>query len=67
MIASTYKFHAIFLSKDKKLITSDVPIRVKDKTIHSESTVKLIGITNDDKLKFDKHTNKLCKRASWST
>ena len=64
MIANPSKFHAIFLSKDKNIITSEVPIRIKDKTIHSESTVKLIGITIDDKLKFDKHINKLCKRAS---
>ena len=64
MIANPTKFHAIFLSKDKNVVTSEVPVKIKDKTIYSESTVKLIGITIDDKLKFDKHINNLCKRAS---
>ena len=64
MIANTSKFHAIFLSKDKTLETVGLPIRVKDQSISSESAVKLIGITIDDKLKFDTHINKLCKRAS---
>ena len=64
MIANPSKFHAIFLSKNKTLDTVGLPIRVKDQTICSEPEVKLIGITIDDKLKFDTHISKLCKRAS---
>ena len=63
MIANRSKFHAIFLSKNKTLNTVGLPIRVKDQTICSEPKVKLIRITIDDKLKFDTHISKLCKRA----
>ena len=64
MLANPSKFHAIFLCKDKKQCTINVPIKVKDKIIYSESSVKLLGLTIDDHLKFDKHVDKLCKQSS---
>ena len=64
MLANPSKFHAIFLCKDKKQCTINTPINVKDKIIHSESSVKLIGVTIDDHLKFDIHIDKLCKKSS---
>ena len=48
IIANPEKFHAIFLSKDKK-DNSHLEIRIGNKIINSEPTVKLLGVT---KVKF---------------
>ena len=63
MIANPKKFHSIILSKD---ITgnSGLEIKIDDKLIKSESSVKLLGIVIDEKLIFDEHITKLCKKAS---
>ena len=63
MIANPEKFHAIFLSKDKK-DNSNLEIRIGNKIINSEPTVKLLGVTIDHKLNFDLHVRKICKTAS---
>ena len=61
MIANPKKFHSIILSKD---ITgnSGLEIKIDDKLIKSESSVKLLGIVIDEKLNFDEHITKLCKK-----
>ena len=64
MLANPSKFQAIFLSKDKKQRTLNVPINIKDKTIYSEASVKLLGIKIDDNLTFDLHIANLCKKSS---
>ncbi len=50
-----------------KSITSNVPlpdfIEIESQQIERSSNVKLLGITVDDKLKFDIHINALCKKA----
>ena len=63
MIANPKNFHSIILSKD---ITgnSGLEIKIDDKLIKSESSVKLLGIVIDEKLNFDEHITKLCKKAS---
>ena len=63
MIANPKKFHSIILSKD---ITgnSGLEIKIDDKLIKSEYSVKLLGIVIDEKLIFDEHITKLCKKAS---
>ena len=55
MIANPKKFHSIILSKD---ITgnSGLEIKIDDKLIKSESI--------DEKVNFDEHITKLCKKAS---
>ena len=63
MIANPEKFHAIFLSKDKK-DNSNLEIKIGNKIINSEPTVKLLGVTIDHKLNFDLHVRKICKTAS---
>ena len=63
MIANPEKFHAIFLSKDKK-DNSNLEIRIGNKIINSEPTVKLLCVTIDHKLNFDLHVRKICKTAS---
>ena len=63
MIANQKKFHAILLSKIKS-DNSDFEIKIGNRTIRSERTVKLLGVTFDDKLNFDLHVSKICKTAS---
>ncbi len=40
-------------------------LNVNDIKIPAETEVKLLGMTIDNKLKFDKHVDKLCKSAAW--
>ena len=63
MIANPKEFHSIILSKD---ITghSGLEIKIDDKLIKSESSVKLLGIVIDEKVNFDEHITKLCKKTS---
>ena len=42
----------------------DVLINVGEEVIECSSSVKLLGITIDNKLSFDEHVTKLCKKAS---
>ena len=39
-------------------------INVEDEIIECSSSVKLLGVTIDNKLNFDEHVSKLCKKAS---
>ena len=61
MIANPSKFQLIFLSKEKGHLNSSISIGGHQ--IESKNSVELLGITIDDKLKFDKHVSKLCKSA----
>ncbi len=52
-----------------KLITNkeEMPkfIKINSTNIPCEKELKLLGITIDEKLKFDKHVNIICKKAAW--
>jgi hypothetical protein len=61
MLANADKFQAIVLSKSKENIKAY--FQIKDKTIESKESVELLGITIDDKLKFDSHIQELCRKA----
>lgn len=61
MIVNPSKFQAIVLSKSKKSV--DTIFEIDQYQIKSSEYVKLLGITIDDKLTFDEHVSKLCKRA----
>ncbi len=58
------KFQCMFLkplsNKDEMLTF----IEINGTTIPFEKEVKLLGITIDEKLKFDKHVNIICKKAA---
>ena len=43
--------------------SNDILINIKDEIIECSSSVKLLGVTID-KLNFDEHVSKLCKKAS---
>ena len=63
MIPNPKKFQSIIISKDK-IGNSGLEIKINDKIIKSECSVKLLGIVIDEKLNFDKHITELCKKAS---
>ena len=44
--------------------SKDILINVEDEIIECSSSVKLLGVTIDNKLNFDEHVSKLCKKAS---
>jgi hypothetical protein len=57
------KFQFMFL---KPITSKEVPpefVEVNGTNISCDSEVNLLGMTIDDKLKFDRHINKLCKNA----
>ena len=62
MIANPDKFHAIILKKPSLKI-DDLKINVGNQQITPEKTVKLLGVTIDDKLNFRKHIQNICKAA----
>ena len=62
MIVNPSKFQVIVLSKSKQSI--DTTFVIEGHQIKSSDCVKLLGISIDDKLSFDKHVSKLCKKLS---
>ena len=42
----------------------DVNIQIANVTIKSSTSKKLLGVTIDNKLIFDKHVDNICKKAS---
>ena len=63
MIANPEKFHCIILTKNKA-DNSDLDCKIGSKVIKTEQKVKLLGITIDNKLKFDEHVSGICRKAS---
>ena len=57
MIANPDKFQS-------RTVNSGIDIKIGQKSIKSESYVKILGVRIDNKLNFDFHISKLCKNAS---
>ena len=62
MIANPDKFQCIILSKNKA--DNIVEVNIENQKVSSLTSVKLLGITIDNKLNFNEHISKLCKSAS---
>ena len=60
MMANPEKFKFMILSKN----TINQSIVINNKTIESSKSVKLLGLTIDNKLNFGIHINNICKMAS---
>lgn len=61
MLANPSKFQAMFLTKSKEHIKTTICI--DDQIIESKSSVELLGVEIDDKLKFESHINKISNKA----
>ena len=61
MDANADKFQSIVLSRD---VQPSLSISVQGNEITSENSIKVLGVTLDDRLKFDGHVVDICKRAS---
>ncbi len=64
MQANPEKFQFMFLKiyTSKEIVPKFIEIHVTE--IKCEKDVKRLGITIDEKLKFDTHINNLCKKAA---
>ena len=64
MIVKPKKFQAMLVSKKKNTMPEDLTISINDVDIKPNNSVKLLGITLDNKLNFEKHISSICKSAS---
>ena len=62
MVANPSKFQVMFL--ESNIDNNEITFMVEDKKVRSKTEVKLLGITIDDKLSFDKHISNLCSTGS---
>ena len=64
MIVNPKNFQAMSVSKRKYTIPVDLTISINDVDIRPSNSVKLLGITVDNKLNFGKHISSIFKSAS---
>jgi hypothetical protein len=60
MKANPNKFQALYLSRDSD---SSVHFNINESVLTPDKTVKLLGVTIDDKLCFDNHISHICQKA----
>ena len=60
-IANADKFQSILLSRGSN---SDFLVNVGGHSIHPNNTLKMLGVTLDDKLNFKTHVRNVCQKAS---
>ena len=65
MIVNTDIFQALILQNSRNSKNSEpVKFEIESAKIETKNTVKLLGITIDNKLNFEEHISGLCKKAS---
>ena len=62
MVAYPSKFQIMFFGSN--IDNNEITFMVENKKVRSKTEVKLLGITIDDKLSFNKHISNLCSTAS---
>ena len=63
MLVNPNKFQAIVFKKDSNL-ENEIQLKIDGKEIKTSKTVKLLGVTIDEKLNFEDHVSSLCKKAA---
>ena len=61
MVANPKKFQVMFLGLKQH---QEFFLEIENKSIDVTRSVKLLGISVDDELKFDKHVKTLCQKVS---
>ena len=46
------------------IFTESLNFQISETVIHNSQSKKLLGVTFDNKLKFEKHTNTICLKAN---
>ena len=64
MIVNPKKFQTMLVSKRKNTMPEDLTISINDVDIKPNNWVRLLEITLDSKLNFEKHISSICKSAS---
>ena len=65
MIVNPDKFQARILQNSRNSKNYDpVKLEIGSVKIETKNTIKLLGITTDNKLNFEEHISELCKKAS---
>ena len=62
MIVNTDTFQALILNKKES--EAKYKLTIDNNDIESTKSVKLLGITIDDRLRFDQHISNLCSKAA---
>ena len=62
MLVNSSKFQAIILTKNKEHVSCG--LKFDNEVIESKLAVELLGISIDDKLKFNEHIINLCRKAA---
>ncbi len=65
MQVNPFKLQCMFLNPLTNKEEMPKFIEINGTNIPCEKEVKLLGITIDEKLKFDKHVNIICEKAAW--
>ena len=63
MIVNSDKFQFIVLDKAKNDHTNEI-IKIDNQELKAISSIKLLGVTLDDKLNFNQHVSNLCRSAA---
>ena len=64
MIINPKKLLAMLVLKRKNIIPEDLTVTINDVDIKPNDSVKLLVITLDNILNFEKHINSICKSAT---
>ena len=67
MIVNPEKFQTIVLLKGNRNNNTKSTLNIENIIINTSKSVKLLGITIDNKLNFEEHISVLCKKASFSS
>ena len=66
MTVNPKTFQAMFISKKKNALPRNLKLQINNTETTPQASVELLGVTNDNEVKFDQHINRLWKAAGVS-